>query len=44
MIDSLMMIGVSLAKRSATEADLMAKANCLKAGGVDPVVKWGFRG
>jgi hypothetical protein len=37
-------IGVALGKRSATEADTMAKEHCLKAGGVDPVVRWGFRG
>lgn len=37
-------IGVSLGNRSATEADTLAIEHCLKAGGVNPQVKWGFRG
>lgn len=37
-------IGVSLGKRSATEADTLAVDHCLKAGGINPQVKWGFRG
>jgi hypothetical protein len=37
-------IGVALGKRSATEADRMAIDHCLKAGGVNPKVRWGFRG
>jgi len=37
-------IGVSLGKRSATEADMLAIDHCLKAGGVNPKVRWGFRG
>ena len=37
-------IGVSLGNRSATEADTLAIQHCLRAGGVNPQVKWGFRG
>ena len=37
-------IGVSLGCRSATEAQARAIEQCRKAGGIDPVVKWGFRG
>jgi hypothetical protein len=37
-------IGVSLGKRSATEADTLAIEKCLKAGGKNPQVKWAFRG
>jgi|SRR5271166_3174560 len=37
-------IGVSLGKRSATEADTLAIEKCLKAGGKNPQVKWTFRG
>jgi hypothetical protein len=37
-------IGVALGKRSATEADTMAIDHCLKAGGINPKVRWGFRG
>ena len=36
--------GVSLGRRSATEAQARAIEQCRKAGGIDPVVKWGFRG
>ena len=39
-----LVIGVSLGKRSATEADALAIDHCLKAGGVHPVVKLVFRG
>jgi hypothetical protein len=38
------LIGVALGKRSATEADNMAIDHCLKAGGINPKVRWGFRG
>lgn len=37
-------IGVSLGNRSATQADTLAIQHCLNAGGLRPVVKWGFRG
>jgi hypothetical protein len=37
-------IGVSLGNRSATEADALAIDHCLKAGGINPQVKWAFRG
>ena len=37
-------IGVSLGKRSATEAYTLAVDHCLKAGGTHPEVKWAFRG
>jgi hypothetical protein len=37
-------IGVSLGNRSATQADALAIDHCRKAGGVNPQVKWGFRG
>ena len=37
-------IGVSLGKRSATEADTLAVEKCLRAGGKNPQVKWVFRG
>ena len=37
-------IGVSLGNRSATEADRLAMDHCIKAGGRNPQVKWGFRG
>jgi hypothetical protein len=36
--------GVSLGRRSATEAQARAIKQCRKAGGIDPVVRWGFRG
>jgi hypothetical protein len=37
-------IGVALGRRSATEADSLAIGQCIKAGGTNPRVKWGFRG
>ena len=37
-------IGVSLGNRSATEADALAIDHCRKAGGINPQVKWAFRG
>jgi len=37
-------IGVSLGKRSATEADTLAIEKCLRAGGKNPQVKWAFHG
>ena len=36
-------VGISLGKRSATEADTLAIEKCLKAGGINPQVKWAFR-
>jgi hypothetical protein len=36
--------GVALAKRSATEANTLAINHCLKAGGIDPKIKYGWRG
>jgi hypothetical protein len=38
------LIGVSLGKRSATEAYVMAVDHCRKAGGTNPRVRWTFRG
>ena len=38
------LVGVALGKRSQTEAVTMAIDHCLKAGGTNPRVKWGFRG
>jgi hypothetical protein len=38
------LIGVSLGRRSATEADALAIAQCVKAGGTHAKVRWGFRG
>ena len=38
------LIGIALGHRSATEAQARAIEQCRKAGGIDPVVKWGFRG
>jgi len=37
-------VGVALGMRSATEANTVAIKKCLKAGGIDPQVRWGFRG
>jgi hypothetical protein len=37
-------LAVSLGKRSATEAEALAIKHCVKAGGIDPNVKWGWRG
>jgi hypothetical protein len=37
-------IGVALGRRSATEADALAIGQCIKAGGTNPRVRWGFRG
>lgn len=37
-------IGVSLGNRSTTEADTLAIQHCLRAGGTNPKVRWGFRG
>jgi hypothetical protein len=37
-------IGVALGRRSATEADSLALNQCLKVGGVNPKIRWGFRG
>jgi hypothetical protein len=38
------LVGISLAKRSQAEADSLAIAHCVKAGGVDPMVKWRWHG
>jgi hypothetical protein len=38
------LVGVSLGNRSATEADALAIDHCRKAGGINPQVKWAFRG
>jgi hypothetical protein len=37
-------VGVVLGKRSHTEAVTIATKHCLQAGGLNPVVKWAFRG
>jgi hypothetical protein len=37
-------IGVSLGRRTATESEMLAKEKCLKAGGTNPKVKWGWFG
>ena len=37
-------VGVALGKRSATEADTLAIQHCLKAGGINPRVRWGWYG
>jgi hypothetical protein len=37
-------VGVALGKRSATEADTLAIQHCLKAGGTNPRVRWGWYG
>jgi hypothetical protein len=37
-------VGVSLGRRSASESDVRAIRACVKAGGINPKVKWGFRG
>lgn len=37
-------VGISLGKRSATEANTLAIEKCLKAGGVNPQVRWAWRG
>ena len=36
--------GIALGKRSATEADTLAIDHCLKAGGLDPKIKYGWQG
>jgi hypothetical protein len=38
------LIGISLGRRSAVDAQARAIEQCRKAGGIDPKVKWGFRG
>jgi hypothetical protein len=37
-------IGVSLGRPSPVDAENRAKAKCLKAGGTNPKVRWGFKG
>jgi len=39
-----LLIGVALGKRSATEAETLAMEQCVKIGGVDPRVRWAWRG
>ena len=38
------LIAVSLGRRSAVDAQARAIEQCRKAGGIDPKVRWGFRG
>jgi hypothetical protein len=38
------LIGVSLGKRSATEAETLALSYCRKAGGINPQIKSAFKG
>jgi hypothetical protein len=38
------LIGVSLGKRSATEANTLAIEQCVKAGGTHAQVRWAWRG
>jgi hypothetical protein len=37
-------VGVSLGRPSPADAENRAKVRCLKAGGIDPKVKWGWFG
>jgi hypothetical protein len=37
-------IGVSLGRPSAVDAENRAIEKCLKAGGINPKVRWGFKG
>jgi hypothetical protein len=37
-------LGITVGKRSATEADSLALKACLKAGGTNPKVKWTWKG
>lgn len=37
-------LGITIGKRSATEADTLAINACLKAGGTNPRVRWTWRG
>jgi hypothetical protein len=37
-------IGISLGRPSPADAENRAVMKCLKAGGIDPKVRWGFRG
>lgn len=37
-------IGVSLGRPSAADAENRARARCLRAGGINPKVKWGWYG
>ena len=37
-------IGISLGRPSPADAENRAIEKCLKAGGIDPKVRWGFRG
>ena len=38
-----LVVGIVLAKRSATEANTLAIERCLKAGGTNPKVRWSWR-
>ena len=38
------LIGISLGRRSATEAQSRAIERCREAGGIDPKIRWGFWG
>ncbi len=37
-------IGISLGRPSPADAESRAIKKCLRAGGIDPKVRWGFRG
>jgi hypothetical protein len=37
-------IGISLGRPSPADAENRAKEKCLRAGGINPKVRWGFRG
>src|SRR3984957_11090632 len=37
-------IGISLGRPSPADAESRAIEKCLKAGGIDPKVRWGFKG
>jgi hypothetical protein len=43
-LDNRWIIGVSLGRRSASESETLAKKKCLRAGGVNPRIKWGWYG
>ena len=37
-------VAASLGRRSASESEMLAKEKCLKAGGTNPRIKWGWYG
>jgi hypothetical protein len=37
-------IGISLGRPSPADAENRAKEKCLRAGGINPKVRWGFKG